>query len=540
MTLLVWAIIPLQGAILSMESIINSEEIPIFVESNLAPLSQQKAIMDNVDTQGKVYNTAWLQLPLPAFTTSTYALQPFYVEEHLRTRPNSTVAAETVQYWSEATCSPVQPARTSPGWSSWSFITDRDCNVTVSPFFANGSPDNSRRYGMAYYGSYSSMEYNNRLGLGGPWYWPLESESCPDVRNQFLATWEDKLFDDDDDDEVDPTSDVKITAIFCYTSYHKQKVLATLSPDTLQPIPGGIRTLSEPELLREDEFNTTVYEQFAASELDEERLRDWTAEFFRHHETFVTRMISQGLTSVLEGMAGYALAVGQLDPAEYGKAEVLNDAYETAWKQHFALTISQLFSNNSIASSPGQETENFATLERRMEAIVADRIFATVVESILVAVALLTAALIWACRSSHLHLREDPASIAYLSRILARSPDVQEAFHRGGPLSLEALSQRLRHERYKLVEPVSTSETMEQVPMLQKLSPERTPVHTSSDEDGGLSFSERIRPRALHKGVGVGFVLVTALASALLVYLNILDQSNTGQYSNLLLLPPRY
>ncbi|KAG9252917.1 uncharacterized protein F5Z01DRAFT_688976 [Emericellopsis atlantica] len=420
-SLVMWAMVPLQSAIFSIQSRNQMTGILLNKQSKLAELPDQLSIL-NVDTRGRL-------------------------------RGNK-ITGETVRLSSEIFCSPAKVSRatfdriinsTNVGKSAHFILNDKGCNATVYPRSSilgqtAGLQGQTSEYDMFYWGSYSSDNFHSLEPTDGGWRWDLASLECPDVKHQFVAAWDRQKKSDD----PSITLEHDLSAIWCATSYWKQQVRATVSADKFQLLLDNIVELKPRERLSPKELNSSAYETFFRGDTIAKATPDWTITNFQNHDGWILDLIHQRLSRIIQGPAEYALAVDHLDIEQYSDVDVLTNAYSQAWKRHFALTASQLFRNMSA------ETEAVIAIEQRRAAIVVSRPLALTVESLLFLVALLTVALAWLCYASPSHLRLNPCSISRISRIVSKSPDVRSLFNSTGTLRTKELIESFQVKRFAL------------------------------------------------------------------------------------------
>ncbi|KAH8171661.1 hypothetical protein LIA77_08428 [Sarocladium implicatum] len=521
MLLVLWAITPLQSALLATGVVVNIEQIHVTGNSGLTQVREQADMMD-ASIRGTIYHTTWLNLSFPEFTTAEYALNPFQMSEDSRLQGTSTnVTGSTSKYWAEVSC---LPAKVSVGefetssngmWSGvvpFYFVDDKGCNATIFPddiIFRDSDPEVSMRY----WGSYTDDNFYDLEPMDGPWRWELASQECPNVRNRFIAAWMKQKYNG----QYDPP-DINITAIWCDTTYYKQNVEVRLDARTMRPVDTVVRALTPRQPLKEDEFNITAFEQFMkVGQLDQGPVRSREIELFEH-ESFLFGTSLAKLYEPIPVPVGYALAVDMLDIEKYSNPDVLGKAYESAWKRQFALLAHHLMADSE------REPDSTVKIERHMTAVLVNRAFATALEVLLLLVASLTVALLWFCHKAPSNLRMNPSSIARIGKISGDSPEICNILSPMSSWNNEDLKGKLTGKRLRLV-PADTGRGTEPIiEIIQDMAGSAGDPAVMKQE----AFFQAIRPFALKQRSGWLFALAVIGAVISLSYLKSVDDAHNG------------
>ncbi|KAK7430363.1 hypothetical protein QQZ08_003111 [Neonectria magnoliae] len=330
MVIVFWLLTPLQSALLGTSAVPQTEQATISTRSELRPLLEQEALLSP-----KILNTGyaigWLGQPYPSFTTSKYALLPFYLEKDPAPAAVATNwTAETTKLSTELTCWPAEQEKNGPrGKASVNFLNGQGCNVTVSlTQYTN--------YTMFYIG-YTSSAYSDHF-LAGP-YCPKTSNST----HQFLAIWSTTI---PESNATDP--DFNVTALFCQPQYYKQKVLVTMVSSNLEPVEDSLQATSPRELLTEKEFNSTAFEFLLANGMSQNvTVRDFPfGSVVEQHP----RLNDTGLSQPVSNMVGFALAGRDSLTADYSSPKALAKIYHDAHQHLFSVAVDELVNNADISN----------------------------------------------------------------------------------------------------------------------------------------------------------------------------------------------
>lgn len=537
LTLVFWAVTPLQSALLATGVIDKPNYLSIANVSQLMALSKQSDQLSS-HLRGELYFTAWLDIDYPPFTTPEYALLPFHIYEGSEVpERNGNISAVTTKLWVEVECS---PARTvvgedkSPSGIQWDnsvpvyVANDAGCNATVFPKLRmrDGEPS----LYMDYWGSYKDgdddydyegdeddeEELDTKSDMRG---WELASRECPDVQNQFVAAWMEQTL----------TSDlgrpkISINATWCKINYYKQRVRATLDAKSLKPLVKGMTDIGDRERLSDNDFNTTAFEKFLRSGRLDRGLVDTTEQYVFQHEPWLynhsVEALVGGWMRQIKDPVGYALAVDMNDVESYADPEALATAYDKAWKRQFALSVRRMTTNSSSTN------DLQAVVEGPMTAIIVSRSFATAVEVLLLTVAVINFALLWACRRSKCNLQANPSSVRRLDDVAANSPAVINLLTAMDTFTDDELSQELKGSRFRLSEA-----TMDGKPAIEIVV---GPLSASERPEGKEArYFESTKPIGLNRGVGFAFLMAILGGIAGLAYLKAQELAKNGTVSSI-------
>ncbi|KAI8714510.1 hypothetical protein NCS52_01170900 [Fusarium sp. LHS14.1] len=494
MVIVFWVLTPLQSALLGTGVVKQTEATTIGTRSQLLPMSQHEALLDP-EFLNTGYAVGWLDQPFPPFTTSTYALLPFYPENRtVSAKVEANLTAVTTKMWTELSCWPAEIERDGPrSKASFNFLNGQGCNATV--FFGVMA---KRR--MFYIG-YRSSPYSD--------FW-LAGTRCPKTENsthQFLAVWAKAVPVD-----WDPSPSFNISAMFCQPRYYKQQVLASVKAGTYEPITNSIQAISPKEPLTEKEFNSTAFEYVLANGMAYKPIvRDWP---FNSVVEQHPRLNYTGFTQPVSNMVGFALAGRNLSSDAYVEHTLLEKVYQEAHQYLFSVATPRLLTNQTTISNSTSSTEFY------LSGVIVSRAFATALETILVLVTVFTIMILRLCRTAPSNLTTNPSSIARHMELFRDSPELLKSFQSMDNATEEALDEKFNKDEVQLC-----YDKFSQRPhiIIEKASSKSEPPseRKSYPQKG---YYDPVRPLALKRTVGVSFVLVLLGG---IIFLSYLKQQET-------------
>lgn len=221
MVIILWGITPLQAAILSNGIVTVTRPVEFLDPVELKPAAEHAFLLDQ-SVLNEAYAVTWLNQSYPAFTTSEYTIMPFQPSPTAMKTTSKHWTGVSTKYWTEIDCWPAEYQLHQT--RTYSFNNGQGCNVSQIGAY---SVQKLRPYRMLYIG-YQSSAFSD---------YALKNPNCSDdAAHQFLATWSyvangTALLTDDDAFE-----DIELEALFCETSYRKQKVQVTIESDTQRPL----------------------------------------------------------------------------------------------------------------------------------------------------------------------------------------------------------------------------------------------------------------------------------------------------------------
>ncbi|KAJ4025386.1 hypothetical protein NW752_002854 [Fusarium irregulare] len=431
MVIVFWALTPLQSALFGTGVVQQTEMVSIANRSQFVPVIHHEKILDPQFLNAG-YAIAWLGQQLPAFTTSKYALLPFYSEkskEIAQLQPNatvqSTISAETEKMWTDLYCWPAEISRTGPHIKEeFSFLNGQGCNTTISFGLAT-------KMKMLYIG-FRTSPYSD--------YW-IYGPNCPKTPNtthQFLAIWSKPIPVDWSHAPM-----FNISAMYCQPYYWKQKVLATVKAGTHEPIDDAIVELAPKETLTEKEFNSTAFEFLLGNGMAEVPIvRDFP---FNKVVEQNPRLNSTGFAVPVSNMVGFALAGRNETGEDYVHHDLIQEVYETAHRFLFSSAVQFLYENST------QMSNNTASIEYYMAGIIVSRTFATALEVLLGIVTVFTATVLWFCWKAPSKLPINPSSIRRYIEFIGNSPELLDSFKPMDHADDKTLVEEFQMDKFQLL-----------------------------------------------------------------------------------------
>lgn len=510
MVLIFWLITPLQSAILGSGPVNVRSEISTSTLSVPRPVSEQMSLMDQ-SVLNEAYALTWLNQAYPPYTTPEYTLLPFDAVSKAPVTPTSNLTGTTTKYWTDINCWPAEVFQNGPkAKQSFDFLNGRGCNASeISPI---GSFKPETPYKILYVG-YEVSPYVD---------YSLRSPSCPKSTSfhQYLAVL--SRFNETIDD------DVKLTSIFCETGYYKQQVNVTVSAQTKTPLEGSLVPVGPREKLTDSEFNATALEYLMGSSVAPDELTATREYPFDHILQQHPRVSSKGLTWPMSPMAGFAIGTQNITSLDaFQDEEAFGQAFNASHKMVFSLAMRRVLTNSSSEAT----TDGVMHFERH--GIIVSRLFAAVVEVLLVVVGVFTILLWWHCHRAPSKLMDDPASLGSLIDICQNSSTLLDKFSGKGALPEDLLKAAFKDERFHLLCGCENRSGETVINVVNVGDKDNKPYRVSLSEPGsGLSVGHYspVKPLALRREVG-GFVALSMVGAVVaLVYLKVLERRGNGGY----------
>ncbi|RMJ19872.1 hypothetical protein CDV36_000499 [Fusarium kuroshium] len=487
MVIVFWALTPLQSALLGTGVVKQTDSVMIDTRSQLLPMREHDSLLDP-EFLNTGYAVGWLDQPFPPFTTSKYAILPFYTANNtLPEKVDSNVTAVTTKLSTELSCWPAEIHQDGPrSKSSYFFLNGQGCNTSVS----FGVTSRRRMYYIGYYSSPYSAFY-------------LANSACPKTPNsthQFLAIWEKTI-----EAPGEKTPYFNITALFCQPQYYKQQVYTRVNTSDWKPDSEFEQILSPKEVLTEEEFNSTAFEFLLANGMaDRPIVKD--APFNSVIEQH-PRLNYTGFTQPVSNMVGFALAGKNLSSDTYGDPDVLEQVYHDAHQYLFSLAVNKLLINGTEMSN------RTASVDYLLSGVIVSRVFATSVECLLLVVAVFTIVILRSCRKAPSHLPGNPSSINRYIELFRDSTNLMQSFRSMDNATEEALLEEYKNDRFRLYgNKKYTLVDMDRVAKKDIDSEE----HKVSTQKG---YYDPVRPLVLRRASGALFVAVLIGAMIFLSYL---------------------
>ncbi|CAG7565540.1 unnamed protein product [Fusarium equiseti] len=492
MVIVLWALTPLQSALLGTAVVKQMNEIAIANRSQLLPVEEHVTVLDP-SFLNTGYAIAWLGQQFPAFTTADYALLPFYPDTNSELDNNraqitasSNLTAETTKMWTELDCWPAGIARYGPrSKEEFNFFNGQGCNTTAG----FGITSKRRMYYIGFHTSpYADFQIANPF-----------CPRTPDSIHQFLAVWAKPIPVD-----WDPYPSFNISAMFCQPKYFKQKVLATVKADTYEPVTSSIKELGPKETLSEKEFNTTAFEFLLGNGMQQTIItKDYP---FRAVVEQHPRLNQSGFQKPVSNMVGFALAGRDLHADDYVHHDHLHTAYNEAHRYLFSVAVTTLLMNSTDFSN------KTASIDYFMTGVIVSRPFAIAVECFLLVVAVFTVLVLWFSRSAPCNLPLNPSSIRRYIELFGNSPEVLGAFKPVDYTDEKGLLEEFKMDNFQMI-PKDGGKNAE-VLLHTRIRP-----CESYDKSVQRGYYDPVKPLVLRRWIGLIFITCLVGAMAFLAYL---------------------
>jgi hypothetical protein len=272
----------------------------------------------------------------------------------------------------------------------------------------------------------------------------LDYKACPKESNHtfYAALQRNKVRDDA------PPNDV--TAIFCWPTYYRRRVNATVDSKSLIPL--SIQATSEKEAIADSFFNSTWFEtQMNGGSSGYEVRADLlpTKATPKYLETIAETNLSlttgEKGAAFVQPMVGLSIAVDNRPLEDLLDWQVLAKSYADAYRLMFARAMRDILDLHGANESITGETQV------RTEAVVLEPIFVYIVEGLLGAVSLATAALLYLSLARTRNLRFDPSTIAGVMSMVADNEPLLVDFKDLNSCTAETMQAIVAKKRYKLV-----------------------------------------------------------------------------------------
>lgn len=503
MMLVFWAITPLQSAQLGTGSVQRAVPRGISARSKLVPVEQQENLLTS-KIINLAYAIAWLDQPVPGFTTPEAAYLPFYVNDPIpyTTTTKTNWTGETVRLSTELDCWPAELVQSrSSSANNFNFLNGQDCNASVS------LPQDS--LSMFYIGYYSSAHSS---------YWLADPQNCPkteDSVHQFLATWADIKGTTQDETSME----FNVSGSYCQTKYLKQKVRVTVDATTLEPDASSVEELAPAEILPESEFNSTAFEYLIGHGMEYEfKERDYPESIVNEQTAW---MADRNLSTPSSNMVPFAFARDNRSVETFSDPQARSEAFNTAHQYLFAFTVSQLLENGT------EFVTRDATATSFMAGIVVNRSISAALEALILLFAIFTGLIIYFVRKSSTNLDKNPSSLQRLAEICQNQPQILDSFCSMSHADESTLAEATKTNMFRLVwnDDVQSSQL---------------PVDTAPTELKSTSIANHqqhyhpVKPAALRRESGVAFVVAILGVIGGLIYLKWAEAEYKGSCVRLL------
>jgi hypothetical protein len=496
MMLIFWAITPLQSAIFGTREVSIVQQV---VASDVARLASLEHQMDALDTSilNIAYGITWLNQPYPAFTTHEMVLIPFQpLKADAALLPDESWTTNAVALSTDLQCWAAIVTMTELA-DTYTFDNGQGCKATLQPSTGGRLGNES---GVIHTVLYIGYHENAMLD------WFLQNPDCSqNASHQFLAIW--------------MAQDTReMTALFCEPSYRKQEVIVTVTAGDTHPDESTMTLLGDPASLSEAEFNTTAFEYLIGTGVPPKLVRrDYPRD--RNLEQF-SSLSDFNLAFPITNMVGFALGGMNYSITELKDPAALQDVFSSAHRKLFSAAVPSLLQRVDQASPVRPSTIRYT-----LYGIVVNRPLALAVESLLLVVALLVAAILYLSHRTKSILTEDPGCMASTLSILGESDGLLKDFAPRDRYDDAALGECVKGRKYALVQKATTEGVRLRV------------EHASSSEPSTALGSDLyqvpcnpLQPKALKPLTGLAFVVVLLTGIVVLVYLKKQEGNLGGRY----------
>lgn len=490
MMLIFWAITPLQGAIFGKQSVTVSMSATMSIKSGFIPVEEQAAVID-ASVLNAAYGTAWYEQDLPEYTTTDYALLPFFPVSNATSGVDEKWTVNTTKFATSLDCWPSTITTTIEAvqGGQYLFNSSRGCAQNISM-----SGGKEWHYNMQYIGYKSDAHLD----------WHLANSECgPEFSHQFLA-----IVGQGSGTGANATFG-NITAMFCEPSYTQQEVSVTVDATTGRPLQTSLTDLAAPSPLDNSVFNISAFEFLLHAGFSSVVVpRDYPDNLIlNQYAKFYKSNVSWPTTN----MVGFALGLHNGTMPDFLNTTVIQESYAAAHRLVFSSTITKLVSN------AGPQRIGDGLVQYTAYGITVSRPISIAVEALLGVVALLAIALLYTVICSDSNLINDPDSIASLFGKVKDQGSLLSHLGAKDNLNEVSLQASIRNDRYHL-----ERRGMDE-PTLQLLLPSQTTqaVGTTNGMSTIVSRTnhQSICPKELRIPVGAVFILTLAAAIGVLAYL---------------------
>ena len=496
MVLIFWVITPLQGAIFGQGPVRLREPTTFYSSQDLLPVQDQSKATDTSILHHQ-YVIKYLNQTYPPFTTAQYALRPFKLDTDSKQPGAKNWTTTTTKFWTDLHCNPAQVSD-SEFDGQLTFNNGKGCNASNIEAVPRTTIFHYHMHYLSWHNSAYATQYFQRKTCG------------EEFANNFLAITSRGRVED---------KDHAVTALFCETSYWKQRVSVTVPDDTFHPDDASITPEGPVEELPATEFNSTGLEFLMGSSVSE--VLDTQRDYWRNLIVDqYDRIKSLNVEFPLDPMVGFAIGGLERPLDDYLDPLVVEDTYRAVHQATFALAYHSLLT----AETPPSEKKMEGSVEFVMHGVIVSRVFSAIVEGLLLAVGVCCILLMALGSRIKSNLSEDPATLGGQLSILRNSSDLLSAASgdvrfRPETSLLEAETTRLHLQCGCQSPDGATTITVAGLP---EDYPDRSLRGTQDDED------TPVRPLALRRVSGSAFTVLLVAALAGLLALRFQEQKFGG------------
>jgi hypothetical protein len=399
-------------------------------------LSQQSNTL-SAKSAHSVANIMWLNETLQPFMTRDYILAPFGpLNDSKSTANHGNWTASTLKYSVDVNCeTPIY----------WSSISRPMVNSTWGCHFLLPVPrvladdrNATKLFDTLYVG------YYNDDGLAdyylSPYCPPSESHS-------FLVQWSKTRDPLAFNGTFSPSAEQQrensnTTTLYCRSSYHVQKVEATIRLTNNEVL--AYKPVGAPQPIPNDLFNTSNFE--AAMSQGHERFRartDFPTTNWPSQTAFLVNMpLNLGY---LPKMAPFAIGASQLPLDDYLDPKTLADSYQSAYRLLFARQLTTV-----LSSTLDMNAQGLGKLSYQTQSIILVPAFTYIVEGLLIAAILFATMIFYYSGTRVSKLQSDPATIVAVMSLAADDTTLIEKLRPLDQASEKDLEFCIRNRRFRL------------------------------------------------------------------------------------------
>ena len=495
MVLVFWVITPLQGAIFGQGPVQLREPATFYLSQNLLPIQDQSRATDTSILHHQ-YVIKYLNQSYPPFTTAQYALRPFKLDTDSKQPGAKNWTATTTKFWTDLQCNPAQVSG-----STWKgqlhFNNGKGCNASDIVAVASMTDFHYQMHYLGWHNSAHASQYFQRKTCG------------EEFANNFLAITAKGRAED---------KDPEVTALFCETSYWKQRVSVTVPDDTFHPDDASITPEGPVEELPATEFNSTGLEFLMGSSVSE--VLDTQRDYWRNLIVDqYDRIKSLNVEFPLDPMVGFAIGGLERPLDDYLDPFVVEDTYRAVHQATFALAYNSLLTEETASKEKVEGSVEFV-----MHGVIVSRVFSAIVEGLLLAIGACCILLMVLGSRIKSNLSEDPATLGGQLCILRNSSDLLSAASEDPQLHQQASSLKAETTRLHLQCGCQSPDgaTTITVTGLPKSHQGRSVRGTQDDQ------YTPVRPLALRRISGSAFTVLLIAALAGLLALRFQEQKLGG------------
>lgn len=410
LVLILWIITPMQTALLTTDTVFVDVSTQFVTSQILAPYESQLA---GLEVSSKYFFTAfgvaWLDEPLPPFTTAVYAATPFKpLVGGMSKGIDETWTAVTRTYTTDLDCTLGTSAAAE---QPFNITNNAGCYIPINPIPPSNQTRNIQYLG---FGNWGDLED-----------WHLPSASCNGGPHTFLAIWAETSQGRSEDSVL--SADTDITAVFCTPTYHYADSEITVDAETLSI--KSITHLGDPVSFSQEDGIIDIgrFETDLSSGRVDERLQQLPMRFISPAPpTGESRYQDWGLAKPTNQVS-YAIGMSPGRKFEdFQDPGILSDAFAKVHRLLFASFVSSLL--RDVPDEDNREDPVSGTRSMAKLAVVVVELFARLLEGFLAVAAVCFAVLGVINYRRNANLFGDPDSLGAKMAFVADSKALLQDF----------------------------------------------------------------------------------------------------------------